>query len=126
MYRKASFVQREVCERHPWCSLFLFTDSQIPLYGYATICFSIHAGGASGKEPTCQCRKQETRVRSLGQEDPPEEGMATHSSILAWRIPWTEKHGGPSVCFWSVLFWLVDLVLNQMIYCLLIFAGAAV
>ena len=33
---------------------------------------------------------QETRVRSLGQEDPLEEGMATHSSILAWRIPWTE------------------------------------
>ena len=40
-------------------------------------------GGASGKEPTCQCRKQETRVRSLGQEDPLEEGIATHSSILA-------------------------------------------
>ena len=33
---------------------------------------------------------QETRVRSLGQEDPLEEGMATHSTILAWRIPWTE------------------------------------
>jgi len=30
---------------------------------------------------------------SLGQEDPPEKGMATHSSILAWRIPWTEKPG---------------------------------
>ena len=34
---------------------------------------------------------QETRVRSLGQKDPLEEGMATHSSILAWRIPWTES-----------------------------------
>ena len=33
---------------------------------------------------------QETGVRSLGQEDPLEEGLATHSSILAWRIPWTE------------------------------------
>ena len=32
---------------------------------------------------------QETRVRSLGQEDPLEKGMATHSSVLAWRIPWT-------------------------------------
>ena len=32
---------------------------------------------------------QETRVQSLGQEDPLEKGMATHSSILAWRIPWT-------------------------------------
>ena len=34
---------------------------------------------------------QETRVQSLGQEDPLEEGMATHSSILAWRISWTEE-----------------------------------
>ena len=36
---------------------------------------------------------QETWVQSLGQEDPLEEGMATHSSILAWRIPWTERPG---------------------------------
>ena len=33
-------------------------------------------------------------VQSLGQEDPLEEGMTTHSSILAWRIPWTEEPGG--------------------------------
>ena len=37
---------------------------------------------------------QETRVQSLGQEDPLEEGMATYSSILAWRIPWTGEPGG--------------------------------
>ena len=37
---------------------------------------------------------QENQVRSLGLEDPLEEGMATHSSILAWRIPWTEEPGG--------------------------------
>ena len=37
---------------------------------------------------------QETWVQSLGQEDPLEKGMATYSSILAWRIPWTEKPGG--------------------------------
>ena len=37
---------------------------------------------------------QETRVRALGREDPLEKGMATHSSILAWRIPWTEEPGG--------------------------------
>ena len=37
---------------------------------------------------------QETCVRSLGQEDPLEKGMATHSSILAWKIPWTEEAGG--------------------------------
>ena len=36
---------------------------------------------------------QDTGVRSLGWEDPLEKGMATHSSILAWRIPWTEEHG---------------------------------
>ena len=35
----------------------------------------------------------ETWVQSLGWEDPPEEGMATHSSILVWRIPWTEEPG---------------------------------
>ena len=37
---------------------------------------------------------QETRVRSLDQKDALEEDMATHSSILAWRIPWTEEPGG--------------------------------
>ena len=36
---------------------------------------------------------QETQLQSLGREDPLEEEMATHSSILAWRIPWTEKPG---------------------------------
>jgi len=40
---------------------------------------------------------RETWFRSLGQEDPLEEGMATHSSILAWRIPWTEDPGGATV-----------------------------
>ena len=37
---------------------------------------------------------QETWVRFLGQEDPLEKEMATHSSILAWRMPWTEEPGG--------------------------------
>ena len=37
---------------------------------------------------------QETWVQSLNQEDPLEEEMTTHSSILAWRIPWTEEPGG--------------------------------
>ena len=43
--------------------------------------------------PTMQ-EMQETQVQSLSWEDPLEEGMATHSSILAWRIPWTEEPGG--------------------------------
>ena len=38
--------------------------------------------------------KQETRVQSLGWEDPLKKGMATHSSILAWRVSWTEELGG--------------------------------
>ena len=37
---------------------------------------------------------QETQVQFLGQDDPLQKGMATHSSILAWRIPWTEEPGG--------------------------------
>ena len=38
--------------------------------------------------------KQEPQVRSLSWQDPPEKEMATHSSILAWKIPWTEEPGG--------------------------------
>ena len=38
---------------------------------------------------------QETQVQTLGREDLLEKGIATHSSILAWRIPWTEEPGGP-------------------------------
>ena len=41
---------------------------------------------------------QEMRVQSLSQEDALEEGISTHSSILAWKIPWTEEPGGP----WSM------------------------
>ena len=39
--------------------------------------------------------KPETQVQSLGQEEPLEKRMAPHSSVLAWRIPWTEAPGGP-------------------------------
>ena len=39
-------------------------------------------------------RQREAQVRSLGGEDPLEQGMATHSSLLAWEIPWTEEPGG--------------------------------
>ena len=47
-----------------------------------------------GKESASMHELQETQIRSMGQEDPPEEGMAIHSSNLAWRIPWTEEPGG--------------------------------
>ena len=46
------------------------------------------------KNLPANARMQETWVRSLGQEDPLEKEMAIHSSILAWRIPWTEDPGG--------------------------------
>ena len=49
------------------------------------------SGGSDSKEFTSN--KQETWVRSLGREDPLEEEMATHSRILAWRIPWIEEPG---------------------------------
>ena len=46
------------------------------------------------KNPPAMQETQETRVQSPGLEDPLEEEMAAHSSILAWRIPWTEEPGG--------------------------------
>ena len=46
------------------------------------------------KNPPAVKEMRETWVRSPGWEDPLEEGMATHSSILAWKIPWTEAPGG--------------------------------
>ena len=51
-------------------------------------------GGSAVKNPPAIQETQEAQVRSLGGEDPLEEGMATHSSIVAWRIPWTEEPGG--------------------------------
>ena len=48
-------------------------------------------GGSDGKETWLR----DTQIQSLGQEDPLEKEMATHSSILAWEIPWTEVPGGP-------------------------------
>ena len=63
-------------------------SSVMPLFGG-------FPGGTSGKEPTYQCRRhKETKVPPLDQEDPLEKKMAIHSSILAWRIPWTEEPGG--------------------------------
>ena len=65
----------------------------VSLYMYVFFWFSIYVGFPSGSVKNLPA-VQETQVRSLGQEDPLEEVMATHSSILAWRIPWTEELGG--------------------------------
>ena len=52
-------------------------------------------GGTSGKESACQCRRHKRcRFDPLGLKDPLGKDVATHSSILAWRIPWTEEPGG--------------------------------
>ena len=50
--------------------------------------------GSDGKELDCNARDPGLIVQSLGWEDPLEKEMATHSSILAWRIPWTEEPAG--------------------------------
>ena len=51
-------------------------------------------GGSAVKNPPAMQEPQEIQVQSLGQKNPLEKDMATHSSILAWRIPWTEEPGG--------------------------------
>ena len=51
-------------------------------------------GGSVAKNPPAIQELQEIQFRSLGREDSLEKGMATHSSILAWRIPWTEEPSG--------------------------------
>ena len=52
------------------------------------------SGGSAVKSLPAVQEPPEMGAQSLGREDPLEEGMATHSSILAWRIPWTEEPGG--------------------------------
>ena len=54
----------------------------------------VFPSGSAVKNMPAMQELQETQVRSLGQEDPLEKGVATHSSILAWRIPWIEEPGG--------------------------------
>ena len=49
--------------------------------------------GSAVKNPPAMQETQRTQVQSLGQEDPLEKEMAAHSSILAWKIPWTEEPG---------------------------------
>ena len=77
--------------------IYLHTHTHTHTWGFP--------GGVSGKEPAYQCRrlkrcrfkkkkKKEMQVWSLDREDPLEKGMATHSGVLAWRIPWTEEPGG--------------------------------
>ena len=59
-------------------------------------------GGASGKEPACQCRRPKRQgLDPWVGKVPLEEGMATHFSVLAWRVPWTEEPGGVQSIGWQ-------------------------
>ena len=68
------------------CTQFSMTGHNGKGHGYTGF-----PGDSAAKNPPAV---QETWVWSLGREDPLEQGMATHSSILAWRIPWTEELNG--------------------------------
>ena len=74
-----------------------YACGQVTSYGKTPTIFLARGfpGGAVGKESACSVQEtQEMWVWSLCQEDPLEKGMAMHSSIIAWRIPWTEETGG--------------------------------
>ena len=68
---------------------FLFQSLRILVY-----CSRPSFPDGSAVKNSAMQETQETQVQFLGQEDPLEEGMATHSGILAWEIPWTEDPGG--------------------------------
>ena len=74
---------------------YLGTEPRSPAFEADSLLSEPQSGGTSGKEPTCRCsRHRRHRFNPWVGKIPLEEGMATHSSILAWRIPWTEEPGG--------------------------------
>ena len=82
-------------DRSLWAAVYGVTQSRIQLKQFSSSSsikqlWNFPRGSASKNLPTLK----ETQVRILDQEDPLEEGMATGSSLLAWRIPWTEEPGG--------------------------------
>ena len=70
------------------CKVYLLKDVSSYLDDERSLVALWFPGGSAGKESACTV---ETWVRSLGREDPLEKGKATHSSILVWRIPWTQE-----------------------------------
>ena len=88
-------------------------------------CLKGFPGGASVKESICQCMRHERWVPPLGWEDHLEQGRATHSSILAWRIPCTENPGGLQSIglhrirhYWSNLAWMHSCTAVKTLYML--------
>ena len=82
-----SFTPSSISVKHfSWEYIGSNTSSPQPLPSHLGF-----PSGSVAKNPSARLETQETWVRSLGQGDPLEERMATHASILAWRIPWTEE-----------------------------------
>ena len=71
------------------------------MWGAEDIGVGVFASGSAVKNLPAIQDPQETQVQSLGQEDPLEEDIATHFSVLAWRIPWTEEPGGLQSIGWQ-------------------------
>ena len=92
------------CPFHPFSSFFalIYTSYFKMQFWLYTLVLKYHVancrldfpGGSVVKNPPANQETQETWFRSLDQEDPPREGMATHSNILTWQVPWTEEPGG--------------------------------
>ena len=72
-------------------NIYIYVHTHIHVYIYVYMGFP---GGSGVKNLPAVQETQETQVRSLGQKDPLEEGMATHSSILPGETPWTEEPSG--------------------------------
>ena len=75
--------------------VYVYKHTYIPLFFIhlsvdKTFKLGFPCGSAVGNQPAVQ----QTQVRSMGQEDPLKDSMATHSGILAWRVPWTEEPDG--------------------------------
>ena len=79
--------------KSPFTCIISFISTKV--FTYSKICLQLGASLVAQMVKNLPAM-QETQVQSLGWEDLLEKGMATHSSILAWRIPWTEEPGGYS------------------------------
>ena len=86
-----------------FCSILSVPERKKGIYGFSLLVmlFSPQVSNLlcsimefPGKEPACHCRRHKRRGLPLGREAPLEKGMAPHSSIVAWGIPWTEEPGG--------------------------------
>ena len=78
-----------------WGKVWLGYLAKVPkMRGYTSVCGNHSHASLRAQWYRIRLSRQETRVQSLGREDPLEKEMATQSSILAWRIPWTEEPGG--------------------------------